>query len=324
MRGLLWVAVLLYLPLLLGLTGLIYGPGERFWPVTFYLFGPRWVLAVPLLALALACLFVERWLLVPLAIAAVGLAGPLFGFNVPWRSLGRAPDPPGQTLKVATWNVGGERRRGPEIRRLLESEQPDVLVLQECRRRYVEQPGWHQHYEGRMCLLSRFPILDVAARDRKDMWEREGHGAILRYGLDTPVGRVDLTHIHLETPREGLEAIMRSGPGGIATLKAKNEQREMEARLARSWAAEAPGPLTLVVGDFNTPVESHLFRENWGGFRDCHATAGWGFGFTKRTRRIGVRIDHVLTGPALQCFEVRTVSGFRGDHRPLVTLVGPR
>jgi endonuclease/exonuclease/phosphatase (EEP) superfamily protein YafD len=71
-------------------------------------------------------------------------------------------------------------------------------------------------------------------------------------------------------------------------------------------------------------VESDIFRQHWRGFQDCHAEAGWGFGFTKWTRRIGVRIDHALVGPGLLCLEARTVSGMDGDHSPVVVLIGAR
>jgi endonuclease/exonuclease/phosphatase (EEP) superfamily protein YafD len=172
-----------------------------------------------------------------------------------------------------------------------------------------------------MSLLSRFPILGVAARDRSDVWRAAGSGAIVRYTLDTPLGRVDLTSVHLETPREGLEAILRFGPGAAAELEAKNEQRLVEARLARAWVDASACGLRLVAGDFNTPVESQLFRDHWRGFRDCHSTAGWSFGFTKHTRRIGTRIDHVLTGPGLACVSARVAAGHGGDHLPLVVEV---
>lgn len=324
-RNLVRAVTVLYILGLLTLLGLVYGPGEGFWPVTLFLFGPRWVVALPLLPLGVLCLLVDRRLLALVVLATLGLARPLFGFNVPWRSLGWSADhTDGQTLRLVTWNVGTVRRRA-DIRRLLEAEGPDIVLLQECRRRDMRRwDDWHRDYEHSMCLLSRFPILEVASRDLSGVFARADSGVIVRYALDTPLGRVDLTHLHLETPREGLEALLRSGPGGIDTLKATNQQREIEARLARAWANEATGPLTLVAGDFNTPVESPIFHQRWRAYRDCHAEAGWGFGFTKWTRRIGVRIDHALAGPGFQCLESRVVSGMDGDHSPLVVLVRAR
>ena len=96
-------------------------------------------------------------------------------------------------------------------------EAPDVVVLQESGRQLPEAtPGWYSSTEGGAAVLSRFPILGVAARDRSDVWRMAGSGVMVRYTLDTPLGRVDLTNVHLETPREGLESILRFGPGAGA------------------------------------------------------------------------------------------------------------
>ena len=324
-RRLVAAATILYVLGLLALLGVVYGPGEDLWPVTLFLFGPRWVVALPLLVLGPVCLRYDRRLLALLLLATLGLARPLFGFNVPGGSPGRsAGRADGETLRLVSWNVGAVRRED-DLQRLLEAVEPDIVVLQECDGEDILPSGdWHRHDQRDMCLLSRVPILDVTSRDRRDMWRRRGSGRIVRYTLDTPLGHLDLTHLHLETPREGLEAILRSGPGGIDRLKAKNEQRDYEARTARAWADEGTAPLTVVAGDFNTPVESDIFRQHWRGFQDCHAEAGWGFGFTKWTRRIGVRIDHALVGPGLLCLEARTVSGMDGDHSPVVVLIGAR
>ena len=305
---------------------LVYGPGEDFWPVTLFLFGPRWLAGMPLLALGLVSLWVDRRLLVVLLVVLATLAEPLFGFSLPWRRLWTTGSiGEGGTLRLATWNTGGGRLTGDDLQLFLESERPDVVVLQECRARLLDEAGeWHRHQARGMCLLSRFPILEVAARDPSDMWVMAGSGEIVRYGLETPAGRVDLTNVHLETPRDGIEALLGSKLAGVATLEEKNEQRAIEARLARRWADESPSALRVVAGDFNTPVESNLFREYWGGFRDCHSEAGWGFGFTKHTRRIGVRIDHVLVAPGWTCAESRVSEGWGGDHEPVIAVLRPR
>jgi endonuclease/exonuclease/phosphatase (EEP) superfamily protein YafD len=281
------------------------------------------MVALPLLILALLAALVDRPLLGLLILVGLGLAGPLYGFNVPWRGLvSPRHDAAAPALRIITWNIGAAGLEARDLEHVLTLERPDIVVLQECQAEVMDVAGeWHRHYDAKMCLLSRFPVLEVAVRNRSDMWALAGSGAILRYGLETPAGRVDLTHVHLETPREGLEALLGSGLAGVETLRAKNEQREIEARLARAWAAASPGSLRLVAGDFNTPVESNLFREYWRGFRDCHSEAGWGFGITKRTRRIGARIDHILAGPGWRCLDTRIVAGMDGDHAPLVALV---
>lgn len=312
-----------YLGALLTLAALVWWPSERLWPVTFFLFGPRWVFALPLVPLLPACAIADRRLAASLAVAAALLAEPLFGLCVPW---GRFLDRGGSeaSVRVVTWNVGGGVAPGA-LDLMMALEAPDVVVVQESSPEAIEAPpGWHRHAEGGMVLLSRFPIRDVAARDPRDMWALAGSGAVIRYGLETPLGRLDLTNVHLETPREGLEAILRFGPGAASELVGKNGQREIEARLARRWVDESPSALRVVAGDFNTPVESHIFRDHWGGFRDCHSAAGWGFGFTKRTRRIGTRIDHVLAGPGLACVSARVGDPGGGDHAPVIVEIGRR
>jgi vancomycin resistance protein VanJ len=279
------------------------------------------VVALPLIFLVLVAAFVDRRLAAALVLVQLLLAEPLFGFCLPWRLLLDCPDQASPRIRVVTWNVGGDGGARAAFEEMMTLEAPDVVLLQESGHRLPEAtPGWYSSTEGGVAVLSRFPILGVAARDPSDVWRRAGSGAIVRYTLDTPLGRLDLTNVHLETPREGLESILRFGPGAgaVAELEAKNAEREVEARLARHWVDLSASPLRLVAGDFNTPVESRLFRDHWEGLRDCHSTAGWGFGFTKHTRRIGTRIDHVLTGGGLACVSSRVGASGGGDHAPLI------
>ena len=312
-----------YLVALLLLAALVFWPSERLWPVTLFLFGPRWVFVLPLALLLPAAAFVDRRFAAALVVVPALLAEPLFGLSVPWGRLVARSSSSSPRIRVATWNVGGGGVERGALDALMTVEAPDVVVLQESGSEVNEAtPGWYRHVGGGVSVLSRFPILGVAARDSSDVWRMAGSGAIVRYTLDTPLGRLDLTNVHLETPREGLEAILRFGPGAASELDAKNAQRLIEARLAREWVDASASPLRLVAGDFNTPVESQLFRDHWRGFRDCHSAAGWGFGFTKHTRRIGTRIDHVLAGPGLECLGARVGPSHGGDHSPLVVEIG--
>ena len=87
---------------------------------------------------------------------------------------------------------------------------------------------------------------------------------------------------------------------------------------------EGEGPL-IVLGDFNTPVESRIFREHWGDLADAFSTAGTGFGMTKYNGWIRARIDHVLTSDDWHVDRVLVGADVFSDHRPFVvdlTLVG--
>src|ERR1041385_2869094 len=74
---LLWVASLVYLAA--ATVGAIGLPllGDRWWPATLVLFGPRWLTALPLLALVPVALVVARRALVPLVVSAVLVVGPI-------------------------------------------------------------------------------------------------------------------------------------------------------------------------------------------------------------------------------------------------------
>jgi endonuclease/exonuclease/phosphatase (EEP) superfamily protein YafD len=307
-----------YLLLLLGVCVCIYGPGERFWPSTLILFGPRWVLAVPIFVLGIAAVRVDwRWL-IPLGASGLLLAGPVWGFSVPWRRLwpGKSPE---VTLRLLTWNVDGDAVDQATLARVLDAEQPDVVVLVECEQNLLAvRSHWYRHDDDQNCLLSRWPILQVASRDRKDVWAQGGSGEIVRYALQTGTGIVYLTSVHLETPREGLEALLHGPRSGAAVLAAKNQQRVREMRLAHDWANQASGSARIVAGDFNAPPESDLMREYWSDYQNCFGVAGWGFGHTKHTRTIGVRIDHVLASNDWRCVSAHVLPTAASDHDPLV------
>lgn len=289
--------------------------------MTLFLFGPRLVLAAPLLVLLPAAAVLDRRMLLALAATAAVAAGPLFGFNVPWRRLAAGPAR-GPRLRVATWNVGDGVPSGA-VRELLAQEHPDFLALQECCEQPLDvPPGWRVERGHSWAFLSRVPITRVAERDPTDVWQLAGSGVIVRYTLSTSLGTLDVTNVHLETPREGLEAILHERLAGVPALLAKNEERDIEGRLARAWVDASGSPLRVVVGDFNTPVESSLFAEHWRGLLDCHSLAGWGFGFTKHTRHIGARIDHVLVAPGLRCLASRVGAWRAGDHAPVIAEIG--
>ena len=114
--------------------------------------------------------------------------------------------------------------------------------------------------------------------------------------------------------------------GDLQRLRLNTEIRDIESHRARAWVDSGTGPL-LVLGDFNTPVESRIFQEHWGDFDDAFSVAGTGFGYTKYNGWIRARIDHVLAGEGWRVDRARVGRDAYSDHRPLIvdlTLVGAR
>jgi endonuclease/exonuclease/phosphatase family metal-dependent hydrolase len=163
------------------------------------------------------------------------------------------------------------------------------------------------------CLFSKLPIVAVDNRPPNDAWEKNGSGVVVHYELDFEGRPVHVVGVHLETVRDGLVALRY---GEVSELAANTELRAWESSIAREWTERADGPL-IVMGDFNIPVESHIYETYWSGFTNAFSACGLGYGHTKETRWYGIRIDHVLMSDAWRC-EDADIGWGPSDHDPLV------
>ena len=100
----------------------------------------------------------------------------------------------------------------------------------------------------------------------------------MTYVLDIGGEEVYVTNLHLETPRAGL-TLIREGDleAGITRLGEKSDLRRIELRAARGWVDRFVGP-SLVVGDFNTPSESTIYRAAWSDWQNSFSLLGHGLG----------------------------------------------
>lgn len=296
--------------------------GERWWPATVYLFGPRWVVLLPLALLVPAAALFRPRLLAPLLAAAGVMLFPVMGLRTGWRSWAGGEPAPG-TLRVVSLNAAGEPWAAERLIARVAEWRPQVVAVQECTDAVAEAfgrvHGWALRRDEQLCVLSRFPVrsAEVMDRSRFDLVRDAGIGgtsAAVRYTLETPGGPVQLVNLHLETPRKGLEGVLR-GSGGRVESNAIS--RDIESRVVSRWAAQGQLPV-VVAGDFNLPVESRIYRESWGGFTNAFSRAGRGFGFTRFNGWIRVRIDHVLAGPGWRVDRAWVGPDVGSDHRPVV------
>jgi endonuclease/exonuclease/phosphatase (EEP) superfamily protein YafD len=312
-----------YLAAVIVVAVLMWGWGDRAALGTVVLFMGRWVLLLPLVALAPAALWLRRDLLIPLALAALVVIVPIMGVRAGWRRL--LPAPEGVPVRVVTYNAGGGAVLAQLLPEFLSRWQPHVVALQECRDALAVavrlSAGWHQYVGRELCLLSRFPIreasvMDRSALDRVKQSEEEigGAGYVVRFVLDGPGGPIRVGNLHLETPRKGFEGLKELD---LRRLRMNTEIRDVESHLARQWVQQGAGPL-LVLGDFNTPVESRIFRQHWGHMTNAFSVAGTGLGMTKHNGWIRVRIDHVLTSEEWHVNRVQIGGETYSDHRPVV------
>ena len=313
-----------YLAAALLVAALLWGMGDRTTLGTVLLFMGRWVFLLPLLLLVPVVAWLRARLLIPLAVGALVVLGPVMGFRTGWRRL--LPSPSGQQVRVVSFNAGGGRLVAQMLPSVLERWQAQLVAFQECGDELAAAarlvPGWHVHVSRDLCFLSRYPIRVAAVMDRSALDrikqsapdEPGGAGYVARFVLDGPRGPIRAANLHLETPRKGLEGLMS---GDRRRMQNNTEIRGIEARLARAWVADGAGPL-VVLGDFNTPVESVFFRDAWGDLADAFSVAGVGFGITKHNGWIGARIDHVLVSDDWHVDRAIVDSERLSDHRALI------
>lgn len=313
-----------YLGFALVIAALLWGFGDRNALGTVLLFMGRWVFLLPLVLLVPLVAWLRVRLLLPLAMGALVVLGPVMGFRTGWRRL--LPAPAGEHLRVVSFNADGDRLPAPMLPVELDRWQAQLVGIQECGEALAAAvrtlPGWHVHVSRDLCFLSRYPIREAAVMDRSGLDrikqseadEPGGAGYVVRFLLDGPGGPIRAANLHLETPRKGLEGLMS---GDRRRMSNNTDIRGIESKLAREWVTVGTGPL-LVLGDFNTPVESVFFRDRWGDLTDAFSVAGVGFGTTKYNGWIGARIDHVLASDDWHVDRATVDVQRQSDHRALI------
>jgi vancomycin resistance protein VanJ len=300
--------------------------GDVWWTMTLLLFMGRWILLLPLVVLALAAAMMRRRALVPIALSAIVIAGPIMGFRVGWQRL--VPHDAGIPLRAVSVNADGHALGPGGLSEFVVRVQPNLLAIQECSEALMaeldDMRGWYHHHTGHLCFLSSYPITDSTLMDRRVLAQVHGEndagiggaGYVVRYTVQTPRGAVNVTNLHLETPRKGLEDLLNRN-FDLHKLRENTMLRGIEADLARKFVNQGELP-TIVLGDFNTPVESQIFQRSWGDLTDAFSHAGFGFGMTKFNGWIRARIDHVLAGPGVYVDHVGVGGDVDSDHRPLI------
>ncbi|HWG44494.1 MAG TPA: endonuclease/exonuclease/phosphatase family protein [Gemmataceae bacterium] len=305
----------LYLFVVLVLWGLLY-EADVWWPATLLMFSPRWLLLLPAIVLLPAAAALRRRMLGVQLITLVLIAGPLMNFRISGQFL-QSP-PAGLPLRVMTCNLHYKKPDEASLKRLLAETRPDIIALQEWKG--LEQSPlfagseWHVHAAPSLFLASRLPIRRATQLGKHSM---NKEGAVLRYELETSAGVITLFSLHLASPRQGLYESIHTLRKGVAELEAGSELRWEQCENLAQEAEQVSGPV-LLVGDFNTPPESVLFRQVWDRYTDAFSVAGWGWGYTFIGNRTAVCIDHILTDPDWHCRRCWVGPPIGSPHRPVL------
>jgi endonuclease/exonuclease/phosphatase (EEP) superfamily protein YafD len=319
-RWLTWAYVLLIAAVFVLVTQL----GDRWWPATILMFGPRWVWLAPAALLLPWVALQQQWQSAAWVLAAaLVVAGPIMGWQWSFTPSAAAR----RDLRVITFNIGNSYRAAEsrvdleQIRRLFDITRADVLALQECpydrEQMFPYFPELQTHSAAGSCVISRFPILRTDTRKREDLRSMGGSGLIDRLELQTAKGPISLMNLHLETPRDGLERVVARSFYAAAALERNLAVRRLESAAALAWATRARMPL-IVLGDFNMPVESAVYQRYWSNLGNAFNDCGRGYGLSKFEKRFGIRIDHVLYDTVWECVAATVDETQGGDHRPLI------
>lgn len=253
-------------------------------------------------------------------------------------------------MKIATWNVNSLRVRLPHVLDWLAQEQPDVLALQETKTEDAKFPlaelaeaGYRAAYSGQktyngVAVLSRVesaqPVTDIE-------------------GLDDPQRRI------LAVTVDGVRIVDVYVPNGSEVGADKYVYKlDWLAKLC-AWLADelARYPKLVLLGDFNiapqdedvhdpagwqgkilcSDPEREAFRTILGlGLRDTfrcfeqpeRSFTWWDYRMNGFRRNLGLRIDHILASPAMECLSCRIDKAPRAlerpsDHAPVVAEFRP-
>lgn len=326
-----WLIQLIYyagLSITFGGALVIYLAGDRTWWGTAFLFGPRWIWGIPVSCALLAALRMG-WLQRVLAIMALAcFVFLILGFNLP---IGRLIGSGDYSLRIMTLNVGVERTRWMELGHLIREQRIDIVVLQECGTPPDDlvPPDWHEIHAGELSILSRYPVTHSGVVTRA-LGHRYPRPIGLIGQVDSPSGKFPLATLHMLSPSQGLQQLL-SATTLIDVSRKATLEREIIWRRAENEHASVDlrnytGDL-VIAGDFNTPVESSIYRQAWGRYGNAFSQAGFGCGgtvtFQKRGFSFSSRVDHVLLGANWRCRAAWVGPDLGSDHRPVIADLQP-
>jgi|GEM_PF-1011446 len=330
------VCSVVYLMVLTGIAAAIWFWSEDWWLSMILVYSPKAPLAIPagfLLLCALA--FRPRWVFVNLLSLAV-VFGPIMGFVAPlsrW-SQGVVTESP-DDLRIVSCNIQAFRPDFATVIEELAEHRPDIVAFQEVQGE--DHPllskffaGWNVARNDGYWVGSKYPVRLIQPIATKTFDRIAGVIA----EVDLPTGTVLVADIHLMTARRSLgeltpKAILAGyGPDIIVPHQAEREEEVMEIRLQIDDLRGAKP--VIVLGDFNTPSTSSLFRRWWGEYHNAFDEAGFGFGYTSPCRKNQrywfddtpwVRIDHVLCSPEWEVVSSDVGTRDGSDHRLIAASV---
>jgi vancomycin resistance protein VanJ len=291
--------------------------GDRWWATTMFIFGPRWILLLPLSILLPSTFFLRRKsLVVVLLLAAITVLIPIMGLTVPYHQA-VSVNSGGVRIRVLTCNIHWREFDPLALTRVIAAENPDVVALQEWSPNYdflFPLPVWHTRRVGELFLASHYPIGEVASAS---LLEAFPPGEAACFTINTGYGPLNVLNLHLASPHKPFDFALEGSASGHRAIEKNSVLRLTQSGIIRDYINHL-GPCVIVAGDFNTPDDSRVFRESWEGLEDAFQTTGWGFGYTYHANGTSIRIDHLLLASGLRSRRCWVGPSIGSPHRPVI------
>jgi endonuclease/exonuclease/phosphatase family metal-dependent hydrolase len=323
-----------YGAILAAITVLNWFGADRWWLGALNLYLPQSMWLIPGILLTCFTLkFARRWIWLPV-LCVFWVAGPIMGFCWP---LHLPPDRPGSMyIRVMTCNAKNGKRDITALINDILCYEPNVVLLQDAEHILNGPLGsffreWNVRSFGQYVLASKFPISESQIRSISIPGENY---SLLRCELRMGGAVITVYNVHLETPREGLNAfrpVKRQPsylPQAVQMFENNVEARLIQARTLSEYISKEQGPV-IVAGDLNSPDASlacAMLRN--AGLHDAFAESGKGYGYTYGhfllEHRLPwmhfpwMRIDHIMTSSHFQSRRCWAGTEKASEHRPVI------
>jgi len=308
---------------LLGLIALSFSshwPMRFWWIVSLIQIGPLWVFLVFAILLLLISMFAKNRALMIVQIFSILII--IFGvmrfkINIPFGSDKES------FVKVMSVNLG-EKADVRQLVDFLDRERPaiDIIAFQEASgdtqrilKKHLFSIGWSVAFQKNQGVTSRYRIRNARLKNRRHLGE--WGGIIGQYSIEADDYNFSMFNVHIESPREGVEALMHQRLAGIEKMQEVTKRQQLESSTVAQWISS--GENMIIAGDFNMLESNPIYQFYFSKLTNVFSQKGFGFGFTKYTSWHGARIDHILTDKQWKVIHAKVAPDMGGDHRPVIT-----
>lgn len=241
-------------------------------------------------------------------------------------------------MKVITWNVNSLKVRLPQVLEFLQTQQPDVLALQETKqqdqdfpRTEIEAAGYHIAFTGQktyngVALISRNPMADISFNipDFDDPQRRV---------VAATINSVRIINVYIPNGQE------------VGSDKYRYKFKWLNALRNHLKSELAEHAQLVLLGDYNiAPADIDVHDPaRWRGKIMCSTAerewftslqdlglndalrqlypdqpmfSWWDYRMNAYRRKWGIRIDHILATSAMQMVSGQVHTAFREQERP--------